>query len=434
MPYAWAFLLLVPLAAIAWRRREWAVLALLVGLQAYGIRAQILGMPTTLLEFGIYVVAIVSVWQGDWRGVRPRTLIERYGWWLAPPLLWLGAAVIGTIVAPDVRTAAGILKGWMFDPLVLGLMVLRCAERAADGERWWRNVTAALLAGAVLTTLHGFWQTASQELARLQSGWDSPNVLAMYLVPPLVMTLAQFLQPAFRSGERRRIWAWGLGALVVTAGVVRTGSYGAWLALFAALAVAVLWQWKGATVHWRRAVGAGLVLVGLIGPWAVVRYGAWPTGSHRNETYGITSGDVRFVLWSKAVSEIARRPIFGQGLGQWQGEFVCWARSEGLLSIRNPGLAIELTHASLFPHQLWLTTWLSLGLLGVLALAGAVVLVFSIAGSAAAVPAAALTAILVHGMVDTPAFKNDLAVLLWAAFAFAMWLGRDSRKSEVYEE
>src|SRR5690606_23613524 len=84
----------------------------------------------------------------------------------------------------------------------------------------------------------------------------------------------------------------------------------------------------------------------------------------------------------------------------------------------------EAAHIEVFqyPHSLLLNFWSETGLLGV---AGFLLVVFAFAAVAWLVirahpdewlpPAviAAMIALLVHGLVDVPYFKNDLAMLFW---------------------
>lgn len=126
------------------------------------------------------------------------------------------------------------------------------------------------------------------------------------------------------------------------------------------------------------------------------------------------------ILWRQAVEFIKASPILGLGLGQWQASFNTIAEERGWLSIKNPGLAIELHYSSLYPHNLWLTTWLSVGILGLVALIWLVIKVFKSAVGAAAIPAAVLAVQIIHGTLDTPMWKNDLAILWWLAIMFAI--------------
>ena len=79
----------------------------------------------------------------------------------------------------------------------------------------------------------------------------------------------------------------------------------------------------------------------------------------------------------------------------------------------------------MYPHNIILNFWSELGLLGLLAFVWLIGRALLIAGRVyqglgmgaekyiLLGTVAALTALVVHGMVDVPYFKNDLAVLFW---------------------
>ncbi|HAO81669.1 MAG: hypothetical protein UV57_C0003G0016 [Parcubacteria group bacterium GW2011_GWD2_43_10] len=408
------FSLLLPLAVLAWYSRRWALLVLLAGLSAYIIRTDLISLPTTWLELGIGITLAVWLIKGDWRIFQKINL--RLFWpWLIPLLLWLVAGILGILVAEDTRLALGVWKGFIIDPLLLCIMVASVAVSEKE-KNWWRDWIAALLVGAVATTTVAMLQTFTMHGGRLQSGYDSPNVLAMYLGPILIIGLLWLFENR-RDLKLYQQLLWLGACLVVGWGVILTNSYTAIAAIMGAIVIYfIIKSWpKLAGV-----IGLVLILFSLLGPWAAVSLNKGLLTGHTNPTYGITSGEVRMILWRQAVEFIKASPILGLGLGQWQASFNTIAEERGWLSIKNPGLAIELHYSSLYPHNLWLTTWLSVGILGLVALIWLVIKVFKSAVGAAAIPAAVLAVQIIHGTLDTPMWKNDLAILWWLAIMFAI--------------
>ena len=76
-----------------------------------------------------------------------------------------------------------------------------------------------------------------------------------------------------------------------------------------------------------------------------------------------------------------------------------------------------------YPHNFYLALWLELGFLGLLVFWGMLVKFFAsifrrIKNNPSSkrfllAVAGAMIVILIHGLVDTPYFKNDLSVLFW---------------------
>ncbi len=411
------YLLLIPVTALAWYSRRWAVLVLLASLSAYVVRWNIWGIPTTWLELGIYLVTLVSLSKGDWRvwlKLDQKKLLS----WAVPLIIWLVAGIIGILVASDVKLALGVWKGFIFDPLLLSLLVATIYLKNSQDDKFTRNILLALMLGAVVTTLLAMCQSWLTGAGRLQSGYDSPNVLAMYLSPILVATALYYSKNHNQIVKRQKI-IWLTGLLVIGLGVVLTDSYTAMLAVIGALIISAIIYYRS---QWAVAMGVVMIVLSLLMPWLSVTSSKNLLIGHTNETYGITSGEVRLILWRQAIDFIKERPWFGLGLGQWQGEFTLVAREAGWLSIKNAGLAIELHHSSLYPHNLWLTTWLAAGLIGLIALLWLVIRVFKqvLTTRSAVILAGALSVQIIHGTLDTPLWKNDLAVLWWLPIIMAI--------------
>jgi putative inorganic carbon (HCO3(-)) transporter len=123
----------------------------------------------------------------------------------------------------------------------------------------------------------------------------------------------------------------------------------------------------------------------------------------------------RIPIWRAAVHMIQDHPITGIGLDSFAADLKVYA----------PGVQESHTH----PHNLFLNFWVVLGLLGLLAYVW--VLVWFARAISAGVRArgplwpvyvglaGALAAILVHGLVDTTIWRNDLALQFWTLVAIA---------------
>jgi O-antigen ligase len=112
---------------------------------------------------------------------------------------------------------------------------------------------------------------------------------------------------------------------------------------------------------------------------------------------------------------LSERPIFGAGISGFP------------VRVAKFRPASEGVH--LYPDNLWLTTWTELGLLGLAAFA---VIFFSLlwrgwraVGRATDIwrpviwgASGALVLYLVHGLLDSPYWKNDLSVEFWLMAAF----------------
>lgn len=417
------FALLVPFAVLAWFSRRWAILVILVSISAYVIRINIVGVPTTWLELAIYVVLAISLIRDNWAGFIKEKLLF-FSKWLLPIIIWLSSSVIGVLVAADVRIALGVWKGFIIDPLLLCALVLLVTWQSSRVIQWWSDILLSLMIGASLTTILAAIQSWITQAGRLQSGYDSPNVLAMYLAPILVAGFLFFLfNKAKFNNSLFYQSVWILNLVCLTVGVYFTNSYSAWVAVVAAIVFSILLI---SVPKFGRSIAVLSVFFSLLLPFVIAATQWGILSGHTNAVYGVNSGEVRLIMWSQAVTFIKDNPVFGLGLGQWQQAFNNEATVAGWLSIKNPGLAIELIHSSLYPHNLWLTTWLASGLLGVIVLLWlAIMAIMEVKNKCTVIPVAALLVQIIHGSLDTPLWKNDLAIIWWLAIAAVIWWQQD---------
>jgi putative inorganic carbon (HCO3(-)) transporter len=133
-------------------------------------------------------------------------------------------------------------------------------------------------------------------------------------------------------------------------------------------------------------------------------------------------------MWKGAVRIIKANPILGTGLASFP---VVYEKYK------------EASHTEFFPNpdELYLTLWIEMGLLGLLAFVWLMVKFFKTGLSLAkslrttdyGLPMAvglmaAMVALLVHGFFDTPYFKNDLAVVFWTFVGLLVVLPRVAEK------
>jgi O-antigen ligase len=217
----------------------------------------------------------------------------------------------------------------------------------------------------------------------------------MYLEPPLAFALAFTVFPS-RPRER---WL-ALGVLVVVfVAIVLTLSRASYLAMTVLAVVLVLSLQQP---KWRlRAVGVisvlGLVVLEI--PFVNERL----LGLARSVTN-------RTSLYHQAFEVLSQRPLQGAGISGFA------TRVEPFRPKNQP--------IHIYPHDVWLTTWSELGLLGLLSFAviffGLLWTGFRALSKAADIhrpllwgAVGALVLYAVHGLFDSPYWKNDLSVEFW---------------------
>lgn len=375
---------------------------------AYVVRWHVGQFPSTLLEAAIVLTVAVFLVESAlsreapaWRS--PLTL---------PAALFIAASALAVLAAPSRTAALGIYRAYMLEPAALALViasVVRTHRQALvllTGFFVGASVLAVANAGLVIGfVLHHQLDVRGPAPSAI---YNSPNSVALYLVPLLAVAGSVVLYGTSRSG---RVVA-AVFLLIAAPASVLTFSRGGWATLGAvmvALAVSHRRRW------W---LLAGLAVIAALVVIAV------PDVPHRallllRSGDGNTSGD-RLRLWSMTLTLLSHSPIFGTGLAGFEPTMVpLWKGDASWI---------------LYPHDIALDMWVETGLFGLLAFAwlfGAAAAVSSI-GWRRAAPGwraihlgvlVALVAVLVHGAIDNPYFKNDLSVEFWALVALT-WAGR----------
>ncbi|MGH7762911.1 MAG: O-antigen ligase family protein, partial [Candidatus Dormibacteraceae bacterium] len=220
----------------------------------------------------------------------------------------------------------------------------------------------------------------------------------------------------YGAGARERWIALACSALIFVA-MLLTLSRASYLAM---AVLAVLLVVTLPNPRWRIAAVAALALIALV-------VAELPIFSERLATFA-HSAQLRTSIYEQALKMLAQRPLTGAGISGFP--------------IRVAPFRPASQEIELYPHNLWLTTWSELGLLG---LASFAVIFFGLLGrgwrTLARVQGTYLAATwgvvgtlvlyLVHGMFDSPYWKNDLSVEFWIVAAFAMICARAARDQSL---
>ena len=365
----------------------------IVSMPAYLLRVSFFGVPTNIFEM---MAAIAVVWFVIERRAF-KIALRGYGKYFIPIVMLLGGLALGTLFGGSYLIGLGIIKGWFVIPIIFAFVAL-----AAAGKEKGRAileavyVSALLVAGAALVY---FFLGKMTYDGRLEAFYGSPNYLAMFLAPAIVIGVAFF-------AERKRFYVISLP--IILGALYLTFSYAAWLAVFMAVGSLIYLGGVGRN-KWKNTL-----LIGLIAGVAIffqIGTGKFEGLVRLEERSSLAS---RMMIWKSAGKIIADNPFLGIGPGNFQDR--------------------NLEYQKYFPpylewavpqlHNLFLAVWLQAGLVG---LAGFLVLLGlwfkdlsdgleKRVGREVAVAGAIMVYMLAHGLFDTTYFKNDLAVLFWLTF------------------
>lgn len=423
MPVELAVVSIVFALLAVWRFRD-AVTLVLFLLPAYQLRYMFFGVPVTLLE--VLLVLLLLVW-GVRAFLQRNVLIEdlRAIPWKFPTLLLCIASIIAVVVAADTQSALGYLKAYILEPILFFVLLWSTFRTEQDLRRVYFAFGAMVLVIGAVSLLQYAGIIASplpwsiETPKRVTSIFEFPNAVGLFVGPILGLFLA-FI------GSRLASVRWGVFVWLVLglgfASLVAANSRGAMLAVAAGIVVLLYARWR------RR-----MLLTTLLGVLAlcVLLVPATRGVLQSVVTGGDVSADVRLVMWQGTAKLIAAHPLLGSGLG-------------GFPALYDQYRLIKHVELLQYPHNIILNFWVELGLLGLIAMLYLLIAVFrkSAVAWASAQPGFTKTALLgvmitlvimvVHGIVDVPYFKNDLAVQFWVVVALAAICStRHERQNQV---
>ncbi|HEV2032710.1 MAG TPA: O-antigen ligase family protein [Candidatus Dormibacteraeota bacterium] len=375
---------------------------------AYTVRWRLGFYPTTLLEAAILLTVAAFAFE-SWR-------LRSFPLWrsplLVPAAIFIVAGAISVVAAPDRRAALGIYRAYIIEPIVFFFVlstVVNTFKRALlilGGLAAAGVVVGVANSVVVLDAIRH--HTLDPAVTAPVIIYTNANDVALFLVPLIAVAGCLVLHHA---NQRVRLASLAF-VVIAVASTLLSFSRGGYLAL-AAVALGL------ALSHRRRwwlvggAVAAAILLV-LI-----------PPINHRlavevNLSNGSNTLVGRFELWRVSLQMLQQHFLFGAGLSGF---------SQTIGPYWNP------THTDrfIYPHNIVLTFWSETGLLGLAAFVWIMFTGFVQSWRGWRVRQSewrplelgvflALVAVVVHGLVDVPYFKNDLALEFWVLLGLA-WAG-----------
>ena len=364
--------------------------------------------PTTLLEHAVLITLVAFIVE-SWRA--HATLSWRTTFTI-PALIFVVAGTIAIFAAPNRTAALGLYRAYIIEPVAFAFVLMHAlttARRAwvvlaglGVAGIWVGAPNAVVVLEALRTHTYDVTQTPPVVI------YTTANALALFLGPLIAVAASLVLH----EEDRNVRVASAVFLVVAVPAMLLSFSRGGYLGM-AAVAVAL------ALSHRRRFVLLG---IGAVAAAVVV---ALPPIFHRiSLEFQNVNGTTlfgragRIELWKDTLLMLREHIVLGAGLSGF---------AERIAPFWNP------THPERFidPHNILLNFWVETGLLGVFAFAWIMVSGFRVTwrGWHSAEGAwrpiefgvfLALIAIVVHGLVDVPYFKNDLSLEFWALVGVAL--------------
>lgn len=479
---------------LAWRRLDWAVLIIIAALPSYLIRFKIFGTPFTLLEamilisFTVWFIANFNELKANLANLFKRQVEKRR---VAYPfryeiILMLIISYLAAAFSSFSDSALGIWKAYFFEPILLFIVILNVFKFKDINK-----ITRAFLISALAVSLTAIYQKitgffifnefwAALETRRVTSFFGYPNAVGLYL-GPLAMILigwlaTQYLELKQRVIPSRRDKLYVIKLIFVVAVIILSffsiyfaHSAGALIGVAAGLIVFGLLAGKKTR----------LITITLVLSVAAVASFYQPFRHTAYEYLALNnfSGQIRKLQWRETWKMLKDgRMITGAGLANYQKAIAPY-HQEGFFynkdndpdfhrqTVFNAEYRAKVwqpLEIYLYPHNIFLNFWSELGLAGMLLFIWIFIkfyylgfkILFRNCHRLGGVPLrrekleignlemilnryfvlgllCAMTVIIVHGLVDVPYFKNDLAVMFWVFIAMLGIIDLEAKKSKV---
>lgn len=393
----------------------------------YFFRFSIFGIRTNILECAIILLLMVSL-PFILKGKRLNLDREILNWFL--PLFLLLIVLLSTLPAEDRIRALGIFKGWFLIPAIFAWLLeknfntknIRSIAIPLYFSLLLVSVWVLLQKSGYVSTL--FYQTGDGNFSRYLlekrffGPFESPNYLAMFLVPSFFISLS-LAQKVKIPHFTRNLFFLSLALPLIA--LHFSGSRAGLLALFFGSLVYLNYRYVNTQKSSDRKPffwGAFILLFITINS----AYLFFASRFFKPEG----SGDkIRVEIYQYSIEMVKDNFLSGVGLGNFINQIT--RLSEG-----NTAFQVFALPFALHSHNLFMTLWLNIGLFGLLAFILIIAKFYSDAlktnSPMRAVIMAAMTAILFHGLFDTTYFKNDLSAIFWLLIAISLVLKKENEK------
>lgn len=391
------------------------------------VRSFFLGMPFSLPEMATIGIGIAFFVSKNRIAPLPRWV------WICFSLLILGAlssvayqAFFGEVVSQEtvMHRGFGILKAWFLLPFLFGWLLYQ----SIGTNGWFRRMAIFGVAGSAFALSSSALLSGGFTYdGRLVGGWQSPNFLALFLAPLWPFFLCILCREcSSKKKSLLRILLSLFGSAIVLLTLFLTRSSGGMIAADVSALLFFSFGFPRPFKKYLRFVWALFVAGSLLFGTMLLK------NASLQEYFSLASRSSfasRVMIWRSSAKMLADSPVFGIGPGNFQDMYLAYQRF----------FPPYLEWAVPEPHNIFLAFWLHAGIIGLTAFLGLLFLWFralfhALPGASrleSATLLSALSAILIHGLVDTPYWRTNLAFLFWTLFFLGLSIALDSRSKEV---
>lgn len=406
---------------LAWKNFRLAVILFIIFLPTYLIRFEIGPLPSTVLElsFGVlFLVWLIKYSRQDLKNIF--AISQRHKILFIAFVSFFLASVVSVLISDLFILSLGVWRAYFLEPMIFFLILIGRKEVVKTTDLVW-GLVFSTLSISVYSIIQKFtgWGIATPEWTseltrRVTAFFSSPNSVGLYLAPILVLVIVLMIQEKQKS-KNLEFWLSASVAVLSLIAIVFTKSQGTWIGLGAGMLVFLyFWGYKK--------IAIGMAVMGIIVALLV-------PSMRQAVLFQDQSNQNRLRLLGYTEIFLSKTPanfVLGTGLGEF------------FRKIQKPYYNDKIMERLIFPHNIFLNFWTETGLLGMLAIITILGYAFYLShkiGKSDKILGAgllgALTVLVVHGLVDVPYFKNDLAFLFWIIILIVLIAYENIRQSQT---
>jgi O-antigen ligase len=369
------------------------------------VKVDFLLFPTNTLELLCIAAIIISVLKNKKRFIH--TILSLPKIVLISSLLIISGTIISTLSNDIHLNSLGIVKSWFLIPILFAFSLFLIIRTKDDIEKIFISIYSSTIIVAIISIIYKISHIVTYD-NRLSSFYLSPNYLAMYLTSGIFVGLYFLLKNSKDKQKKLYVFFHVFFLIIIGIPFYYTYSYGSWLSLFITTIIVLFTLFDYKKYYLQITCLLFFVITCII--LSQIHSEKFLNLSHN---YSQSSLSSRKMIWRSAFFLIQEKPILGIGPGNFQ---------EAYLSIQDK-YPPYLEWAVPQPHNIFLAFWLQSGILGLIGFVMLLFYVFSTLlfftkkqkkGVAIATTLFCLFLYtMLHGIIDTTYWKNDLSLLFW---------------------
>lgn len=370
----------------------------------YLIKISLFDVPTNVLEI-LAILVIILIFLKN-KELFLKKLLK------LPKILTFSCALIifGILLSiffnNNQLTGLGILKGWFIVPMFFSFAVYTILTSTADIEKIFTSIYLSVAAVATVAIFYKFFGITTYD-NRLSAFYLSPNQLAMYLAPGIFFGLYFLLKAILQKDSFKKLFLHTTPLTIIFISLYYTYSYAAWIAILISLIFTIF-----ILAPFKKQFFMFTFIIFICGVFLFISQKDSEKMTSLLDFSSRSSIASRATIWKVSTRLLKDNIIVGIGPGNFQSSYLAMQK------YYPPYLEWAVPQ----PHNVLLAFWLQAGFLGFIGFLFLLFFIFTtlwqqLKDKKNAALAASLLGFFIysilHGLVDTTYWKNDLAFLFW---------------------